>query len=72
MGRLRIVGLALIVLEALGVAVHFAAALILPDRVHSLSFSVNLTGWFAILAVFVLAEVFGEGARLRQDAELTI
>ena len=32
----------------------------------------NLTIWFAVLVVFVLAEVFREGARLRREAELTI
>ncbi len=32
----------------------------------------NLTMWFAVLVVFVLAEVFREGARLRREAELTI
>jgi len=35
-------------------------------------FSFNLTIWFAVLVVFVLAEVFREGARLRREAELTI
>ena len=33
---------------------------------------VSLTAWFAVLVVFVLAEVFREGARLRREAELTI
>ena len=32
----------------------------------------SLTTWFAVLVVFVLAEVFREGARLRREAELTI
>lgn len=32
----------------------------------------DLTLWFAVLVVFVLAEVFREGARLRREAELTI
>lgn len=32
----------------------------------------NLTIWFAVLVVLVLAEVFREGARLRREAELTI
>ena len=32
----------------------------------------NPTAWFAVLVVFVLAEVFREGARLRREAELTI
>ena len=29
-------------------------------------------GWIAVLLVFVLARVFREGTRLRQEAELTI
>jgi hypothetical protein len=33
---------------------------------------ISLTTWFAVLVIFVLAEVFREGARLRGDAELTI
>lgn len=34
--------------------------------------SINLTAWFSILVIVVLAEVFREGARLRNEAELTI
>ena len=34
--------------------------------------SPGLTGWIAVLLVFVLARVFREGARLRNEAELTI
>jgi hypothetical protein len=34
--------------------------------------SINLTTWFAVLVIVVLAEVFREGARLRGEAELTI
>jgi hypothetical protein len=70
--RLRIVGFALIALEILGYIVHRATDLIVRGRAHGFNLSVNLTGWFAILVVFVLAEVFREGARLRQDADLTI
>jgi hypothetical protein len=70
--RLRIVGFALIALEALGYIVHRATDMIVRGHAHGFSLSVNLTGWFAILVVFVLAEVFREGARLRQDADLTI
>ncbi|RAK57394.1 DUF2975 domain-containing protein [Phenylobacterium deserti] len=32
----------------------------------------SLTAWFSVLVVFVLAEIFREGARLRREAELTI
>jgi hypothetical protein len=34
--------------------------------------NLSLTAWFSVLVVFVLAEVFREGARLRREAELTI
>lgn len=34
--------------------------------------SPGLTGWIAVLMTFVLARIFREGARLRDDAELTI
>jgi hypothetical protein len=44
---------------------------VLGARVHT-GFSLNLTAWFAVLVIVVLAEVFREGARLRRDAELTI
>ena len=33
---------------------------------------IDLTSWFAVLIILVLAEVFREGARLRAEAELTV
>ncbi|MEO1039013.1 MAG: DUF2975 domain-containing protein [Pseudomonadota bacterium] len=35
-------------------------------------FSLNLGAWFAAAVLFVLAEVFSEGARLRAEQKLTI
>ena len=70
-GRLRVIGLALIGLELMGYLLRMALAFVFPSRVSG-GMSLNLTAWFAILVVFVLAEVFREGARLRRDAELTI
>ena len=69
--RLRVIGLGLIGLEAIGYGLRMALAF----ATHGLEpkgATLNATGWFAILVVFVLAEVFREGARLRQEAELTI
>jgi hypothetical protein len=69
--RLRVMGLALVSLEALGYLSHVAVKLFArTDQPWALSF--NGAAWFAILVVFVLAEVFREGARLRQEAELTV
>ena len=70
-GRLRVIGLALIVLELVGYVLKMALAFAFPGR-SAAGLSLNLTAWFAILVVFVLAEVFREGARLRHDAALTI
>lgn len=70
-GRLRVIGLSLIGLEVIGGLVRLASAWLLPEH-STIRLGLNFTGWFAILSVFVLAEVFREGARLRSDAELTI
>lgn len=68
--RLRLVGLMLGALE-LGRYVVWGVRPLLPwvTRVEP---NFNLTAWFSVLVVFVLAEVFREGARLRREAELTI
>lgn len=71
-GRLRQVGLALVALEVLGYAVRLAVAWLAPEAASANIDFINLTAWFSILVVFVLAEVFREGARLRGEAELTI
>ena len=71
-GRLRIVGLGLIALEVMGYVIRLAVLWALPVRDQGAWSPINISGWFAILVVFVLAEVFREGARLRRDAELTI
>jgi hypothetical protein len=69
--RLRLIGLMLAGLELCRYAVWGVGVWLLPG-VDSAQPSLNLTGWFSVLVVFVLAEVFREGARLRREAELTI
>jgi hypothetical protein len=70
-GRLRLIGLGLIGLEAANMPLRAALNWMAPSRAGAIV-SFNLTAWFAVLVVFVLAEVFREGARLRREAELTI
>lgn len=69
--RLRQAGMALVAIQLSAYALHLAAGAIFP-RLRGSGLDLNLSGWFAILVVFVLAEVFREGARLRAEAELTI
>ena len=72
--RLRAIGFALALVELLNQVAPDIVYMLLPpglsDREPGLSF--DLTTWFAVAVVFVLAEVFREGARLRREAELTI
>jgi hypothetical protein len=69
--RLRLIGLMLAGLELGRYAFRALSLLVLPG-VRGESGGLNLTAWFSVLVVFVLAEVFREGARLRREAELTI
>ncbi|WP_337185494.1 DUF2975 domain-containing protein [Phenylobacterium sp.] len=68
--RLRLIGLMLAGLE-LGRYAVWAVGALLPGVERSQP-NIGLTAWFSVLVVFVLAEVFREGARLRREAELTI
>jgi hypothetical protein len=70
--RLRAIGFSLAALECINYATNLVASWAFPAHVKSVRFPFNPTAWFAVLVVFVLAEVFREGARLRSEAELTI
>jgi len=69
--RLRLIGVMLAALE-LGRYVVWGLGPLVPWIKRSQAGGFNLTAWFSVLVVFVLAEVFREGARLRREAELTI
>jgi hypothetical protein len=69
--RLRWIGAILAILELGRYAVWAIGAWLLTGAGKSQP-SLNLNTWFSVLVVFVLAEVFREGARLRREAELTI
>ncbi|MDP3854585.1 DUF2975 domain-containing protein [Phenylobacterium sp.] len=69
--RLRVIGVILAGLELLRYAVWGVGAWLLPG-VNEVEPNFSLTAWFSVLVIFVLAEVFREGARLRREAELTI
>jgi len=70
--RLRHIGFALAALELVTYCARILSEWAFRDDVESVRYTPNVTAWFAILVVFVLAEVFREGARLRREAELTI
>ena len=69
--RMRLIGLGLAGLAVGNVMIRKGAALFIPGITPPGGW-VDMPTWFSVLVVFVLAEVFREGARLRREAELTI
>ncbi|MEJ8405078.1 DUF2975 domain-containing protein [Brevundimonas vesicularis] len=71
--RLRQIGLTLaVVTGGVWMAQGFVAKRLAPGVMDPQGFGELLTPIFSVLIVFVLAEVFREGARLRRESELTI
>lgn len=71
--RLRLVAWCLLGIQLCDIGFGVAGAIIDTAAGERLSgWAPGLTGWLAVLLVFVLARVFREGARLRAEAELTI
>lgn len=70
--RLRWIGTGLAALEIFGYAARFVAESLFHVSFEPFYGLRAVTTWFAVLVVFVLAEVFKEGARLRKEADFTI
>jgi hypothetical protein len=68
--RLRLIGLMLGALELNRYLILWLGPLM--PWVQTEKSGLSLTPWFSVFVVFVLAEVFREGARLRRETELTI
>jgi hypothetical protein len=72
-GRLRVIAWTLVALEALHLCVvAIASAVSTKDVPLHITDNFNPTGWLAILLLFVLAQVFLEGTRMRADLEGTV
>lgn len=73
--HLRIIAIVIAVFEAArlilsGVQASMPATADVAAR--AVGIEINFLVWFAVLSLFVLSEVFREGARLRADQQLTI
>jgi hypothetical protein len=71
--RLQAIARALLGLQLLGLAVG-AIARIVSTRAHPLHIDAgtSISGWLAVLLMFLLARVFAEGTRMRDDLEGTV
>ena len=71
--RLKVIAWALLALEVLHIVVVAIAAAVSTREVPlRISGNFNITGWLAILLLFVLAQVFLEGARMHDELEGTV
>ncbi len=66
--RFKRVGWALLIGEGAKFGFSFVGMIFDID----LGLSMELTTWIAIIAVFVLAEVFREGAKMKEEQDLTV
>lgn len=66
--RFRAVGFALLIGEGAKIAFGFLSLIFDAD----VEIDVSAITWLAIVAVFVLSEVFREGARMKEEQDLTV
>ena len=78
--HLRAIAIGIGVYQLLHYAAHGVLALLFTLLGRSVEsgarvvpeFSLNLSAWFAVLAILVLSEIFREGTRMREEQKLTI
>lgn len=71
--RLRSIAWAMLGLQTLHILVGVAAAGIRSQQVPlNIDWEPSVSGWLAVLLLFVLAGVFSEGAKMRADLEGTV
>jgi hypothetical protein len=72
-GRLQKIAWALLALQLLSMAIGgIAEAVSTPEQPLDLDAGFSASGWLAVLMAFILARVFAEGARMRDELEGTV
>ncbi len=71
--RLHVIAWALLALQLLSVVIGaIAKAVSIPGHPLDIDAGFSINGWLAVLLTFLLARVFAEGARMREDLEGTV
>ena len=71
--RLQAIAWMLFALQLLSIVIGtIGRALSTPAHPVHLDAGFSISGWLAVLLTFVLARVFAEGARMREDIERTV
>jgi hypothetical protein len=70
---LRAIAWALLAVQLLSLVIGtIAEALSTPARQVDIDAGFSISGWLAVLLTFILARVFADGERMRQDLRGTI
>jgi hypothetical protein len=71
--RLQTIAWALLALQLLSLVIGaIANAVAIPGKPLDIDAGFSVNGWLAVLLTFLLARVFAEGARMRDDLEGTV
>ena len=70
--RLRVVGWALLVIQILDLAFGALSVMINTSTEEVFGWSPSVGGWISVLMVFVLARVFEQGSRMRDELAMTV
>jgi hypothetical protein len=72
-GRLQAIAWALLTLQLLSLVIGaIAKAVALPGHPLDIDAGFSVNGWLAVLLTFLLARIFAEGTRMRDDLEGTV
>lgn len=70
--RLRAIGWALLVLQCLDLCFGYISIMVEARTDETFGWSPTVGGWIAVLMVFVLARVFEQGSRMRDELAMTV
>lgn len=70
--RLRVMGWAMLAIQLLDLGFGYISFLIETGTDETFGWSPSIGGWIAVLMLFVLARVFEQGARMRDDLAMTV
>lgn len=70
--RLRTVGWALLAIQLLDLGFGYISFMVESGTVETFGWSPTVGGWIAVLMVFVLARVFEQGSRMRDELAMTV
>lgn len=70
--RLRIIGWALLAIQILDLGFGYISLMVESGTDETFGWSPTIGGWIAVLMVFVLARVFEQGSRMRDELAMTV